>query len=578
MDASPRCTPALRELALVHYDGLLGGAGQPLPAPGRPAGRGLDRERAAALPVARLRLRPADRPAARRVRRRGDLLPGRGARRRRLRRAAGAGRARAHGLRRDGRDDGRLGRTPRVRHGRALQPRVRRRAAPPRRRGELSYIGIRHEGAAAFAASAYGKLTGRPAACFAIAGPGLDEPAHRALRRQARPRPGARDLRPGAVEGARPGRVPGRRPAGRVRDVAAWSQTVLPDSDHAELMSLAVKHATAAPRRRAPGPPRRGADAPGRRAPRPAGRRAGSAPSDDRPARGGARARGGAAARRAKRPVIIVGHGARGAHGRRSPRWPSGWARRCSPRSRPRGWSPTTTRSAAGVLGRSGTPVASWLMNESDLLLVFGASFANHTGIAPDKPIVQVDDDPMRSGRFHPVDGAGAGARSASRRDCSPRALEAAELAATTSGADVAERWAIWRAEKAQPRWRTTAARGRRLGRGVRGAHAALPDDAVIAVDVGNHAYSFGRYFESRGPAGADVGLPRARSASATRPRWAPGRRPTRAPGRRGHRRRRLRRSTWPSSRPRSSTACRSPTCCSTTASSARSARSSSPA
>ncbi|CAN0583309.1 unnamed protein product, partial [Laminaria digitata] len=38
--------------------------------------------------------------------------------------------------------------------------------------GEMDYIGIRHEGAAAFAASAFGKLTGRPAACLAIAGPG----------------------------------------------------------------------------------------------------------------------------------------------------------------------------------------------------------------------------------------------------------------------------------------------------------------------------------------------------------------------------------------------------------------------
>ena len=38
--------------------------------------------------------------------------------------------------------------------------------------GNLTFIGIRHEGAAAFAASAYAKLTGRPAACFAIAGPG----------------------------------------------------------------------------------------------------------------------------------------------------------------------------------------------------------------------------------------------------------------------------------------------------------------------------------------------------------------------------------------------------------------------
>src|SRR6202008_577249 len=39
-------------------------------------------------------------------------------------------------------------------------------------RGDLQFIGIRHEGAASFAASAYGKLTGRLGACFAIAGPG----------------------------------------------------------------------------------------------------------------------------------------------------------------------------------------------------------------------------------------------------------------------------------------------------------------------------------------------------------------------------------------------------------------------
>ena len=35
-------------------------------------------------------------------------------------------------------------------------------------RGQITYIGIRHEGAASFAASAYGKLIGRPAACLAI--------------------------------------------------------------------------------------------------------------------------------------------------------------------------------------------------------------------------------------------------------------------------------------------------------------------------------------------------------------------------------------------------------------------------
>ena len=43
--------------------------------------------------------------------------------------------------------------------------------------GRLSYYGIRHEGAASFAASAYGKLTGRPGICFVTRGPGATNAA-----------------------------------------------------------------------------------------------------------------------------------------------------------------------------------------------------------------------------------------------------------------------------------------------------------------------------------------------------------------------------------------------------------------
>jgi pyruvate oxidase len=35
-------------------------------------------------------------------------------------------------------------------------------------------------------------------------------------------------------------------------------------------------------------------------------------------------------------------------------------------------------------------------------MLVFGASFSNHTGITPKKPIVQVDFDPMTLGTVPP--------------------------------------------------------------------------------------------------------------------------------------------------------------------------------
>ena len=87
-------TAGRTSLALTHYAGALRRARQPLPAPGRPARRGLDREGLAALPVARLRLLPAHRHAPARLHRRARVLPGRGPRRRHLRRAAARAAAR----------------------------------------------------------------------------------------------------------------------------------------------------------------------------------------------------------------------------------------------------------------------------------------------------------------------------------------------------------------------------------------------------------------------------------------------------------------------------------------------------
>ncbi len=61
--------------------------------------------------------------------------------------------------------------------------------------------------------------------------------------------------------------------------------------------------------------------------------------------------------------------------------------------------------------------------------------------------------------------------------------------------ADIAERWAIWRGEKAR-----RLADDRMMGVGSAAVFDSMtrivPDGAVLTVDVGNHAYSFGRYFE----------------------------------------------------------------------------------
>jgi thiamine pyrophosphate-dependent acetolactate synthase large subunit-like protein len=195
-----------------------------------------------------------------------------------------------------------------------------------------------------------------------------------------------------------------------------------------------------------------------------------------------------------RRPVIVVGHGARGAEAEVTE-----LAERLGApvltTFKAKGLVPDTHPLGAGVLGRSGTPVASWLMNESDLLVVVGASFSNHTGIAPYKPIVQIDDDPTSIGRFDAVTANILG-DAAIVVDALTRAVGAAEP--EDQRPDVAERWAIWRAEKAR-----RAADDRGAGVSAAAVFAALsehlPADAVVAVDVGNHAYSLGRYLESKG-------------------------------------------------------------------------------
>src|SRR5215212_11606139 len=358
-------------------------------------------------------------------------------------------------------------------------------------RGEIRYIGIRHEGAAAFAASAYGKLTGRPAACFAIAGPGSTNLLTGLYDAKLDGSPVI------ALSGQVPSSVLGRGAFQDVdlqavfRDVSVWNATVTSASDHGELAALAVKHAV---------------DSRGvahlvfpdevqvlpsaSTAAQPVGRSGvRSVRPDEQVLASAARA-----VQAARRPVVIAGEGARTARAELLA-FAESLNAPVLTTFKAKGLVPDTHPLGAGVLGRSGTPVASWLMNESDLLVVVGASFSNHTGIAPYKEIVQIDDEPSAIGRFHAV----------AHPVLADTALALSALTEAMEGAtpvdqrpDVAARWELWRAEK-----RRRAADDR--GHGVSAAAVfealseALPVQAIVTVDVGNHAYSLGRYLESKG-------------------------------------------------------------------------------
>jgi len=358
--------------------------------------------------------------------------------------------------------------------------------------GDLSYIGIRHEGAAAFAASAYGKLTGKPAACLTIAGPGatnlltglwdakVDRAPVLALTGQVQ----TQVFGPGAFQDI--------DLKSAFEAVSRFSQIVLGTSNHAELMSLACKNALVERDVAHLIFPDDVQTMPSEaRAATPAGRLGGAVvrPSED-DLREAARLIDSA-----RRPIIVMGYGAVGpdativalAEKLGAPVLTTFKAKGLIADSHP---------NAAGVLGRSGTPVASWFMNESDLIVALGSSFSNHTGIDPSKPIIQVDFERMQLGRFHPVqlpvwDEIGAFCEALSLRLSTSRGRD-------DQVSELAQRWQIWRHEK---RTRRSEQRGQ-------GIHSALlfdvlsslcPADAIIAVDVGNNTYSFGRYFETKG-------------------------------------------------------------------------------
>jgi len=361
--------------------------------------------------------------------------------------------------------------------------------------GRMHYYGIRHEGAAAFAVSAYGKLTGEPAAALTIAGPG------------------ATNLLTGLWD-AKVDSAPAIALTGQVQEqilgvhafqdidllsafqaVTEFSQTVHPGSDHVELVNQAVKTASIkngvshlifpdnvqtieAPEN---------AEAGGRTGRMPDLHVSPPTASLDAAMK---------LLEAAERPAIIVGYGAREgisevvalAEKINAP---------IATTFKAKGLIADTHPLAAGVLGRSGTPIASWFMNESDLLVVFGASFSDHTGIYDYANIVQVDTNPMILGKRHavtaPVLGDISMTATAMRESVSKY-----DITLQDRRPEVAERWAIWRAEK-------TARIADDLGKGISAAalfdslskHA--PDDAIFPVDVGNNTYSFGRYFEPSG-------------------------------------------------------------------------------
>ncbi len=359
--------------------------------------------------------------------------------------------------------------------------------------GKLKYFGVRHEGAAAFAASGYAKLTGKPAACFAIAGPGstnlltglwdakVDRVPILALSGQI----DTQVLGPGAFQEV--------DLSSAFKSVAEWTQTVLPSSKHSELMTLAIKNAIL--KRDVahlifPNEVQEIEVPEETESSSPEGRLADLKISPPKEIYDSAVD----LIKKAKRPCIIVGNGAKFSMDNII-KLSENIEAPVITTFKGKGLIPDSHPLACGVLGRSGTPIASYFMNFSDLIIVFGASFSNHTGIATFRPIIQVDFDQMALGKFHKVDvpvWGEIGITTTMLNNDLNKHVGNSEIRN-----EIAKRKKLWQDEK-HSRLQDTRGNGVSSIAVFEAMNEVIPNNAVISVDVGNNAYSFGRYFECK--------------------------------------------------------------------------------
>jgi pyruvate oxidase len=356
-------------------------------------------------------------------------------------------------------------------------------------KGKLRYVGIRHESAGAFAASAYGKLTGKPAACLSIAGPG------------------ATNLITGLFDAkldhspvlALVGQVPAfnfSKEAFQESDlkltfdsVSCFNHIVYNNSDYNELMINAIKNSIL----------KKGVSSL-------------IFPDDTQLFKTKVEIKKNVIEKRisdnifvssndkikkvvslissSKKPMIIVGFGARNAIDEIII-FAEKFNIPIATTLKAKGLIADDHKLACGVLGNSGNLVSIPTMDDSDLLIVVGSSFSQYTAINENKRIVQIDNNPLSLGKHSNVEVQVLGD---SKEVFKVINKSIKKVNCINQIVDIKNRKNIWNKEK-------NRIMSIDNNNGLNSAYIMdaisknCPKNSIVAIDVGNNTYSFGRYF-----------------------------------------------------------------------------------
>ena len=356
-------------------------------------------------------------------------------------------------------------------------------------KGNMNFVAIRHEGAGAFAASGYGKLMDKPSAVLTIAGPGATNLITGVYDAKLDSAPLI------ALTGQIPAKELGWKAFQEIdlekpfADAVSDQYTLSTTSKVGDLTTSACRNAIL------------------KKSPvqiilpddvqvAPSSQKAGSPQGtifSARPSPAFAEMESACELLKSARlPIIIVGNGCKNA----MPQvieFAETFSIPMATTYRAKGFVADSHELACGVIGRSGTAVANRIASDSDLIIGLGCSFSKHSEIPKNKKIVQIDINANSLGRLRRIDCGLVGDIAETLPMLSSMLKQ--KTSYLPRKAEISALWEEWRAEKTKranaiPNAITPACACQALSK-------VVPQNAVVSVDVGNVAYSVGRYFES---------------------------------------------------------------------------------
>jgi len=357
-----------------------------------------------------------------------------------------------------------------------------------RKRPSIRLIVVRDEATAAFAASAYNKLTDKVAACLTIEGPGAtnlttglydaqeDHAAVLSINGQVE------------MQYAGPGGIQEIDQDAFFRPLTVYSNTIYDKNLTVKLVTRALKHAII----------RRGVaqlSVPNNIQKEPLDaaccpRESAISTFDIAPPETEID-RAVALIHQAQRPVIVAGWGARD-----SAETVLAIAERIKApiviTFRAKGIFTEDHSWVMGILGGVGSVQARTFVQESDLLITFGVGFSKLTMIPEDKPMVQVDIDPLKLGKI-PFTVALWGSCACVLPKLLGRLREREDPATAARLAASKKEW-----DEQRDREADSAAVPLRPPFIMKVLEETIPEDAVIALDIGDNMWWFGRNFRMK--------------------------------------------------------------------------------